>query len=229
MSLGTIRTEVRRWADKAYPFTTDNIDAAVNDWYLSCWKDLDKVAPHRTRITQTLALVADQLTAYTLTTAPLAILDIQPPHANRNERTFIMVVDSMEFRRNEDQRTIQCAQESETSLTIRPAIDTAMTVTVHYVRRPPVITTSQAPLHFGDETLSAGAIGLLFLSLDFPDARQWVDERTKTGIAYTRLRQDLAIFAKFGVNSDLQGYVRDFPYDETFRGQWPYGGRPSSS
>lgn len=231
MSLATIRTAIRRVTDKVYPFPSNNgdVDATVNDWYLTCWKELDKVAPHRTRTTQTLALVADQLTAYTLTSAPLAILDIQPPHANRNERTFIGAVDSMEFRRNENQRLIQYAQESETSLTIRPAIDAALTVTIHYVRRPPTITTSVAPLHFSDETLAAGAIGLLLGLLNFPDALHWLDENTKSGIGYSRLRQDLSIFSKFANNSDLQGYLFDFPYDETFRGQWPYGGRPSST
>lgn len=229
MSLATIRTHVRRFTDKVYAFSNDNLDAFLNDWYLSCWKELDKVAPHRTRATQSLALVADQLTAYTLTTTPLAILDIQPPHANRNERTFIAAVDNMEFRRNEDQRTIQYAQESENTLTIRPAIDAAMTVTVHYVCRPPTITTSAAPINFSDETLAAGTIGLLLRSIDFPDADRWLDEVRRSGIAWARLREDLAVFSKFGNNSDLQGYVTDFPYDETFRGQWPYGGRPSST
>ena len=229
MSLATIRTEVRRYSDKVLNFSTDNLDAAVNNYYLTCWKELDKVAEHLTRTTGTLALVADQTDDYTLSFTPLVILDVQPPHANRNERTFIRMVDGMEFRRNENQRIIAYAQRSATTFTIRPAIDAALTVTIHYVRRPPVITASVDPLHFSDETLAAGAIGLLFESINFPDARQWLDERTKTGIAYTRLRDDLAIFAKLGINSDLQGYERDFPYGEGAMGNWPYGGRPGTT
>lgn len=228
MSLATIRTEVRRWTDKVRNFSTADLDLCVNNAYLIAWKELDKVAPHRTRTNEDLALVADQLTAYTLTTAPLAILDIQPPHASRNSRTFIAAVDHMEFRRNENQRVIQYVQQSEQSLIIRPAIDEAMTVQVHYVRRPPTITTSQAPINFSDETLSAGTIGLLFSMLAYPDMLYWLNERDKTGVFYTRLKVDLAVFSKFGNNSDLQGYTTDFPYDEAFRGQWPYGGRPSS-
>ena len=216
MSLSAIRTIVRQYADKVMNFNTANdIDPAVNQWYLTCWHELDKVAPARTRATQDLSLVADQLTAYTLTTIPLAIIEIQPPHANRNDRIFIAAVDDMDFRRNEDQARIQYAQESEASLTIRPAIDAAMTATIHYIRRPPTITSSVDQLHFDDATLAFGAIGLLLHSINFPDAFSWLDERNPkgpTGSAYTRLRNEMNTFAKFGVNSGLSCLVSGFPY-----------------
>lgn len=203
MALSDLRTEVQRVTGKTFTFSNDNIDAALNSWYLTCWRWLDKVAPNRTRTTQQLALVASQLTAYTLATAPLAIIDIQPPHANRNERTFIPSIDDMNFRRHENQREIWYAQESETSLTIRPAIDAALTVMVHYIRKPPTITATQAQLHFDDQTLAAGAIGLLFHSINFVDALYWLNEAALAGVAYARLRLELQTFAKFGNNSNL--------------------------
>ena len=206
MALSDIRTEIGRVTDKTFNFGNPDRDAATNTWYLTCWRHLDKVAPNRTRITQTLSLVKDQLTAYTLTTALLAVIYINPPHARRNERTFIMAIDDDDFRRHEDQAEIRFAQESETSLITRPAIDTAMDATVHYVRKPPTITTSQAQLHFDDQTLAAGAIGLLLHSINFADAFYWMDERIPArpaGVAYTKLRNELNTFAKFGNNSNL--------------------------
>lgn len=206
MALSDIRTEIGRITDKTFSFSNGDRDAATNAWYLTCWRWLDKVAPNRTRTTQNLSLVKDQLTAYTLTTAPLAIIYINPPHANRNERTFIVAIDDDDFRRHEDQTEIWFAQESETSLITRPAIDTSMTATVHYIRKPPTITSSQAQLHFDDQTLAAGAIGLLLHSINFPDAFYWIDERNPArsiGVAYTRLQNELNTFAKFGNNSNL--------------------------
>lgn len=206
MGLTAIRTEVRRYTDKVFSFSNDNLDAAANVWYLTCWKELDKVAPHRTRTSQSLSLVKDQLTAYTLGTVPLAILEIQPPHANRNDRDFVPAVDDMAFRRNESQTSIQYAQEGEASITLRPAIDKDLTVTVHYIQKPSTITTSQAQLHFDDQTIAAGTIGHLLHSLNFPDALIWIDERnpkSPVGIAYKRLNDDLNIFRKFGNNSNL--------------------------
>lgn len=215
MALTDIRTEVRRYTDVVTNFSTGDIDAAANAWYLTCWRRLDKVASHRTRTTQNLSLIADQLTAYTLTTAPLAIIDIFPPHANRNERTFIVSVDDADFRRHVDQTRILYVQESETSLLIRPAIDTAMTATVHYIRKPPVITTSQAQLHFADQTIAAGAIGRLFHSLQLADALYWIDERNpakSVGAAYTLLFDEINGFKRFGDNSNLTMAVPDFPW-----------------
>lgn len=205
MGLTDIRTEVKRTTDKVRLFSTADIDAAVNGWYLTCWRRLDGVAPHRTRITQSLALVADQLTAYTLSTAPLAIIYVQPPHANRNDRTFLAAIADDEFYRHESQKEIWYAQEGEDGFIIRPAIDAALTVTVHYIRTPPTITTSVNQLHFADQTLAAGAIGRLLHSINFADAFYWIDERNPrrpTGAAYTLQQDEMKVFQKFGYNSN---------------------------
>src|SRR3990167_2535472 len=211
MSLSAIRTIVRQYTDKVLNFNTANdIDPAVNQWYLTCWRELDKVAPHRTRTTQTLALVEDQLTAYALTTTPLALIFMQPPYANRNDRKFTFAVADNDFYTHENQSDIWVAQESETSLITRPAIDTSMTATIHYIRRPPTITSAVDQLHFDDATLAFGAIGLLLHSINFPDAFSWLDERNPkqpVGAAYTRLRNEMNTFAKFGINSGLTSIV----------------------
>ena len=215
MSLSAIRTEVRRTMDKSFPgITNADLDAAVNAWYLTCWRHLDKVAPHLTRTTQSLALVADQLTAYTLTTAALALLFMQPPYANRNERKFTFAVADNDFYTHEDQTDIWVAQEGETSLFTRPAIDTAMTATVHYIKKPSTITTSVNQETFDDQTLAAGAIGILLGQYDHPEAPKWINEsnpRQGLGIAYTKLRNELHTVAKFGVNSNLSSSVERWP------------------
>ena len=206
MALSDIRTEIGRVTDKTFSFTNGDRDAATNAWYLTCWRALDKVAPHLTRITQTLSLVASQLTAYTLTTTPLAVIYIQPPHARRNERTFRIAVADDDFYRHEDQGEILFAQEGATSLITRPAIDTAMDAAVHYIRKPATITTSVAQVHFDDQTLAAGAIGRLLHSINFSDAFYWIDERNPrmlTGTAYTLLHGELDTLRKIGNNSGL--------------------------
>ena len=215
MGLTAIRAEVRRTTDKIFPgISNGDLDAAVNAWYLTSWRHLDKVAPHLTRTTQTLALVADQLTAYTLTTAALALLFMQPPHANRNERKFTFAVADNDFYTHEDQTDIWVAQEGETSLVTRPAIDTAMTATVHYIKKPTPITTSVAQETFDDQTLAAGAIGMLLRAYDHPEAHEWLDERGPKqgmGIAYTKLRNELHTVAMFGINSNLSSTVEGWP------------------
>lgn len=218
MSLANIRTEGARYINLVNPGLLragyGDFDAAVNAWYLTCWRKLDQVAPHRTRTTQTLALIASQLTAYTLTTAPLALIYMQPPHANRNERKFTFAVADDAFYKHEDQTDIWVAQEGETSLITRPAIDAAMTATVHYIKKPSTITTSVTQEHFDDQTLAAGAIGLLFHSIGLADALLWIDERNPkqpAGIAYTRLRNELHTLAKFGINSNLTSSVEGWP------------------
>lgn len=215
MALSDIRTEVRRYTDKVLNFLNADIDAAVNSWYLTCWRELDKVAPHRTRITQTLALVANQLTAYTLTAAPLALIYMQPPHANRNDRKFTFAVADDAFYKHEDQTDIWVVQEGETSLITRPAIDAALTATIHYIRKPLAITTNIAQLHFMDQTLAMGAVGKLLLSINFPDALIYLDERIpkrSLGMAWSMLQSELETFAKFGNNSNLTSSVEGYPF-----------------
>ena len=139
---------------------------------------------------------------------------MQPPHANRNERKFTFAIADNAFYTHEDQTDIWVAQEGEASLITRPAIDAAMTATVHYIKKPATITTSVAQEHFDDQTLAAGAIGMLLDQYDHPEAPKWINEqnpRNGLGIAYTRLRNELRAFAKFGINSNLASSVEGWP------------------
>lgn len=206
MGLTEIRAEAKRYTDKVFAFTNGDIDAAVNTWYLTCWRHLDRVAPNRTRTSEDLALVADQRTIHSMTTAPLAIIEIQPPFANRNQFTFIAAIDDMAFQRHTNASEVLYAQVGEKDILVRPAMSSNLTVSVHFIRKPPVITTSQDQLHFMDQTLAAGAIGRLLHSLNFPDALYWLDERAPgfgVGTAFAQLREELVVFNKFGNNSNL--------------------------
>lgn len=213
MSLATIETEARRTTDKVYPFSTGDLDAAITWWYLFCWNKLDKVAPYKTRSTVSQALdITNQ--SYTLSVTPLRILYIHPSSTYLNSRQYIAAVEDQTFYQNTDQSNVKFAQRGDTTLLVSPILSVAETVTIHYIRTPPTLSSSQSSLAFSDQTLAAGAAGKLLTDFGYPEAKEWLflNGRLEGGIAISRLQNDLDIFRGIGNNSSLQIRNVDGPW-----------------
>ena len=173
MALSDIRTKVKITTDKTRLFSTSDIDDAINDYQIDAWLELDKIAPHLTRKTEDLALVASTASYTLAATDFLKPIFIKPPAASIHGKTFIFSSEDQAFYQHTDDANPLVAQRGAQTFIISPTPSGAMTVTFHFTYKPPTITTSQAPTIFDTDTLAPGAIAKLFADINFPDVALW--------------------------------------------------------
>ena len=188
MSLAEIRTKVKITTDKVRLFSTGDIDDAVNEYQMDAWLELDKVAPHLTRKTEDVALVASTASYTLAATDFLKPIFIKPPAASIDGKSFVFSTEDQAFYQHTDDGNPLVAQRGAQTFIVSPTPTSAMTVTFHFTYKPATITTTQAPTIFDTDTLAPGAIAKLFEDINFADSKIWEARAAR------RLRKFLSLY-----------------------------------